>query len=112
MSKERLERFRRGASVIIAEELIDIPFDITMDRIPMHRAIMVRLARDVYGKNHEGTTVKYPATWWQAFKEQYFPWWLLKRYPVERTVVYVNFKEIYPDFVPTDPDMKHFIMLD
>lgn len=28
-------------------------------------------------------SVKYPATCWQMFKEQYFPYWLKKKFPVQ-----------------------------
>ena len=34
--------------------------------------------------NEEKTaTVEYPGTWWQAFKEQYFPAWLKNKYPIQ-----------------------------
>jgi hypothetical protein len=35
--------------------------------------------------------VQYPKDWWEAFKERWFPKWLLKRYPVRYRVV--NMKE-------------------
>ncbi len=38
-------------------------------------------------KAHEETRTvvfEYPASWWQHFKQEVFPRWLLKRYPVRR----------------------------
>ena len=42
--------------------------------------------------------VQYPATWWQHFKEQFFPSWLKKRFPVRmrRVVVRLERWEGYP----------------
>jgi hypothetical protein len=42
---------------------------------------------------------KYPADWWQAFKERWFPEWLLKRYPVAYTHREFQVKATYPDLV-------------
>lgn len=52
--------------------------------------------------------VKYPDGWWNAFKEQYAPIWLVKRYPIkyvtkkERVTftaynLYPKFPEVYPE---------------
>lgn len=52
--------------------------------------------------------VKYPDGWWNAFKEQYFPIWLVERYPIkyvtkkERVTftaynLYPKFPEVYPE---------------
>lgn len=42
---------------------------------------------------------KYPADWWQAFKERWFPAWLLKSYPVIYTHREFQVKATYPDLV-------------
>jgi hypothetical protein len=36
------------------------------------------------GKEHaeDGATVRWPADWWQAFRERWFPKWWLRRWPV------------------------------
>ncbi len=38
--------------------------------------------------------LKYPVNWIEAFKERWFPKWLLKYYPVEYTLIEV--REYYP----------------
>jgi len=52
--------------------------------------------------------VEYPETWWQAFKDQYYPVWLKKKYPVKfkkitETVVFKAYN-IYPKFPQIRPD--------
>lgn len=48
------------------------------------------------GKN---VSFKYPADWWQAFKERWFPGWLLKRYPVVYTHREFQVKATYPELM-------------
>lgn len=40
---------------------------------------------------------KYPADWWQAFKERFFKGWLLKKYPVSYTHKVFEVKATYPE---------------
>ena len=52
--------------------------------------------------------VKYPATWWQAFKEQYFPTWLKNRCPIRsktksETVTFIAYN-LYPKFPNIMPE--------
>jgi hypothetical protein len=42
---------------------------------------------------------KYPAGWWQAFKERWFRGWLLRRYPVIYTHKEFQVKATYPDLI-------------
>jgi len=46
---------------------------------------------------------KYPKSWWQMFKQQYFPKWLLKKFPVKtkKDTRLVTFKKYatYPKFL-------------
>ena len=42
---------------------------------------------------HEEIT--YPADWVQAFKERWFPKWLLKKFPVKYTTIVFDVKELY-----------------
>ena len=47
-------------------------------------------------------TVEYPETWWQSFKEQYFPAWIKKKYPVRykkksETVTFTAYN-LYPKY--------------
>jgi len=53
-------------------------------------------------------TVSYPATWWQALKEQYLSPWLKKRYPIKNktkseTVTFTAYN-LYPKFPDIMPE--------
>lgn len=39
--------------------------------------------------------IKYPMDWWQAFKERWFPKFLLKRFPVDYRIWKIDF--LYPE---------------
>ena len=41
--------------------------------------------------------IKYPQDWQEAFKERWFPKWLLKKYPVKYTKEKVSAKIFYPE---------------
>jgi hypothetical protein len=59
--------------------------------------------------------VKYPDGWWQAFKQQYFSKWLLKRFPVKYKIVVVETKTIIeklcPHVVPNSREHVDFLTI-
>lgn len=53
--------------------------------------------------------VKYPEDWWQAFKERWFPRWLLKRFPVKYHEERYEARAFYPDVsLPTE---RHYVRI-
>jgi hypothetical protein len=53
-------------------------------------------------------TVEYPGSWWQAFKEQYFPLWLKAKCPIKyktksETVTFIAYT-LYPKFPAIMPE--------
>ncbi len=80
--------------------------DVLMNQI-MYSVRALIPAENVKESTHT-VSVEYPDGWWNAFKEQYFPAKLLKRYPVKyvtktETVtftaynLYPKFPEVYPE---------------
>ncbi len=58
--------------------------EVTVDqRVDMGGKIMqIAMHRTVWGKSSLGVlTVKYPADWWQHFKQRWFPLWAQQRWP-------------------------------
>ena len=51
----------------------------------------------VWGEDLETHSILYPATWWQGFKETYFPRWLKRRFHVLYTIEHFDVSVIYPD---------------
>lgn len=53
---------------------------------------------------------EFPEDWWEAFKDRWFPEWLLKRYPVKYKRIYVNqkiYKSVCPHMI-TDGTREHY----
>jgi hypothetical protein len=65
---------------------------------------------------HE-TTVRWPATWWQHFKQAWFPRWLLRRFPVVTATRVVKTKVVTAvnvcPHLTVDPERRHveFLLL-
>ena len=52
---------------------------------------MVRIQREMFGDKVKKDvmvifTIKHPKTWWQHFKQDNFPAWLLRRFPVQYAI--------------------------
>ena len=56
-------------------------------------------------------TVTYPKTWWDAFKERFFPCWAVRRWPCEYAEVVVRLKRYaaFPELHYPDAFGKHVI---
>lgn len=46
----------------------------------------LRFRTYLYGSGKERWRVEYPATWWEHFKQRWFPAWALRRWPVRKTI--------------------------
>lgn len=42
--------------------------------------------------------VSYPRDWWEALKQRFAPRWLLRKWPVQFTIVVLEARALYPDF--------------
>lgn len=42
--------------------------------------------------------IKFPADWWEAFKERWAPSWFTSRYPVAYRTHHIDLKAVYPEF--------------
>lgn len=59
---------------------------------------------------HEEMLVEYPDGWWEAFKFEHFPAWLLARFPVRKRQVWARHK--FPGMVvPHRTELKVKILL-
>lgn len=52
----------------------------------------------IWAENLDTATIQYPLDWWQAFKERWFPGWLIKRYPVKYRIHIFDMKVLYPNY--------------
>ena len=70
------------------------------------RALVVKLEGYVLSENLERYEFEYPRDWWEAFKERWFPAWLLKRYPVLYTKEVVDLQVLYPKLKVSLPEQQ------
>lgn len=83
-----LEKLQIGLEVRIAREFVD-----SKDEYIAYKIKSYVWSQDA-GKK---VVFKYPSDWWQAFKERWFPKWLLDRYRVVYTYKEFVVKATYPD---------------
>ncbi len=70
-------------------------------------ALCITLYAWVYGEHPKEYSTTYPADWWEAFKDRWFPQWLKDRYPIVRTTFRVRADLVYHDFKPQMPNEPH-----
>lgn len=69
----------------------------------------IKIQGYLWGESGKSQTIRYPATWRDAFKEQWFPKWLLERYPVVYKEHRIDLKTLYPNFRVSMPSESHVL---
>lgn len=89
------------------------PFSLSGDEIFITRTLPSEFQVDIeilfFGHALEGTTIKYPLTWWDAFKDRWFGPFLVKRWPVNYRKHDISFRVFYPDFRPAMPKQRYVV---
>ena len=80
----------------------------------MANKMAVRMIARLYEEeisDEYSAAVTYPSSWWDAFKEQYFPGWLRARFPVEydAKTMRLRVSAVYPHYKPIDDLGPHVI---
>jgi hypothetical protein len=102
----RLEKIKYGILMRLTEEFLrDAKIDVIEDTLAREIEVAVRVG--IFGKQHEKVECKYPADWWQAFRERFFPKWWVKRWPVAYTKMVLDVKELFPKLAI--PDGVHHV---
>ena len=79
--------------------------DALLDADFMHDTVVLRVVQEVYGRDLGTLEVDQPATWWDHFKQDRFPFWLRRRFPVRYTTDTYKASVLYPQ-VGKGPDGK------
>lgn len=66
-----------------------------------------RLTAYICAENQPPYRYYTPLSWWQMFKEQWFPKWLLRKYPVKKVEHLINLKTVYPFLRTEIPPHMH-----
>jgi len=109
ISYATLEKLRIGATTRISREIardvdVDLWQDFAFDQLVW--AVTSQFAAQKIGES----TVTYPADWWQAFKDRWFPGWALKRWPVKFRTFDMTAYQTYPEIKipsPAGPIVYH-----
>ncbi|NIR18000.1 MAG: hypothetical protein GWN86_30505 [Desulfobacterales bacterium] len=100
IEKFYLERLKIGARCIASGEIIAAmqvnPASVKAFADIMSDNVILDFVHYFAAQSLGQIEEKYPADWWQAFRERFFPKWWLKRWPVKHKVVKIEAKAIYP----------------
>jgi len=106
-----LERFDAVARTVFANETL-----VSLGNLELRHFIDERICGLVYelrahlaSEKLSRIDVKYPKDWWQAFKEHWFPKWLLKRYPVQYHEEHYDVRAFYPKV--SLPQEQHYVRI-
>lgn len=107
----KLDIFRRNIRIAITDEMMKDwvnPPDISFERgFDIGQYVIYIVQRAVAQKLQE-YPVSYPADWWQAFKERWFPAWVKRRWPVKYTRYTIKAWEVYPRvLLPPHDEFKY-----
>jgi hypothetical protein len=72
-------------------------------------AMAVKLQRTVWCEQLTDESVLWPTTWWDAFKERWFPRWWLRRWPANYSHADFTVYRAYPDL--SLPEHRHTLFI-
>lgn len=112
MNVVSLEKLKFAIESYISPEMMHYIENISIDERYM-RQLTVAIRGFVWAEKDalKHQEIKYPYDWWQAFKERWFPAWLLKRYPVQYHVVVLDVRALYPEIKFKMPEKNPVLMV-
>ena len=115
METVELERLKLCIIQRLDEKLLDqfaAPRKVAIETMGNFLAdeIAIQVVQAVYGHDLEVIECRYPADWWQAFKERWFPAWAKERWSVLYRHYRLTAKELYPKV--SAPRQEYHILLE
>ena len=103
-----LKRVAYGCQQYLDNEscLFDASFD--LERSVMG-GMIASIRGYVWAEHIDDYQRRWPADWWQHFKERWFPAWALKRWPVRYDGFDIERIAVYPEFKAVKPHQQHYI---
>ncbi len=83
-------------SVALDEKLLGCNIDVDSYMSAVSREVVANFKLAIFGSTLKTETVEYPKTWWDAFKQRWYPVWLLDKYPADIVKVTFSAEELYP----------------
>lgn len=99
VSEVQLEKLKLAIAEKVSEHLLGAVVDIKAIQDDFIRDRLTLIIQGyIWGESGKTQLIHYPATWWDAVKERWFPRWLLARYPAVYREHEISLKTLYPDF--------------
>lgn len=112
----QLEKIKLAFVEKVSNELLGAVVDIAdVEDDFIRNMTTLRIQGYLWGELGETRTISYPATWWDAVKQRWFPRWLLVRYPTRFQHHEITLKTLYPEFrisMPNEPHVLKYIVQD
>lgn len=105
----QLERIKIGLMRRVSNHLLEPDVRFSEAESFIQNSVDMQIQGYIWGEHGKTETIKYPATWRDAFKERWFPKWLLARYPVQYRVHEINTTTLYPNFKISMPRDTHVL---
>lgn len=109
LKETQLEKIKIGLIDPVSNHLLGAIVDFSEADSFIHNAVDMKIQGYIWGERGKTETIKYPATWRDAFKERWFPTWLLSRYPVHYRIHKINTTTLYPNFRISVPNQTHVL---
>lgn len=94
----QLERIKIALVERISNQMLGAIVEFSESDSFIYNAVDMKVRGYIWGERGKTETIKYPNTWRDAFKERWFPAWLLARYPVNYRIHEISTTTLYPDF--------------
>lgn len=75
------------------------------------RHLVLQLQGHVWAEAPKSIRAEYPSTWWDAFKERWFPAWALEAYPVNYTILTLEGQIFYPRLPQMSPENTYHLRM-
>jgi len=104
-----LEKIKFGFMQIMSKHFLDSGIDA---RWNMMGDLEIMCTGYLLGEPQPDIDIEYPKDWWQAFKERWFPKWLLNKYPVIKRYHTLRRNIVYPELKVSLPLNTHRLICD
>ncbi len=107
-----LQKYRLVQDATLSHRFAE-PFRVEKWETEMLDAVRYRMIQYVWGEELQRQEVKYPADWWEAFKERWFPKRMKARWPVKYRTVTLEARALYPLVsMPNKENVVNVLMTD
>jgi len=109
-----LNKVKVGAMLTVSEEFID-NLQVTVGYPGtswLENMIVLSFRSYLWGEDLGDVVIKYPENWWEAFKERWYPKYILDKFPVKYKTFRANQQVLYPELsLPSVPGERKIYKL-